>query len=41
VVRERYKYVRRGFLQTVIDSGSHWMERPILPNGLRPGVELF
>lgn len=40
VVRERYKFVRRGFLQTVIDSGSHWMERPILPNGLRPGAEL-
>ena len=31
VVRERYKFVRRDFLQTVIDSGSHWMERPRNP----------
>lgn len=27
-VLERYKYVRSGFLQTVVDSGSHWMDRP-------------
>ncbi len=40
-VRERYKYVREGFLQTVIDSESHWMDRPLLPNRLRPGVTLF
>lgn len=37
----RYKYVRPGFLQTVLDSGSHWMERPLIPNRLRPGVELW
>lgn len=41
LVRERYKYVRRSFLQTVFDSESHWMERPILPNALRPGIRLF
>jgi hypothetical protein len=41
IVRERYKYVRSGFLQTVIDSRSQWLDRPILPNGLRPGVSLF
>jgi hypothetical protein len=40
-VRERYKFVRAGFLQTVIDSGSHWLDRPILPNHLREGVDLF
>jgi len=40
-VRGRYKYVRGGFLQTVIDSESHWMDRPLLPNRLRPGVSLF
>jgi hypothetical protein len=40
-VTDRYKYVRAGFLQTVFDSGSHWLNRPIIPNQLRPGVELF
>jgi hypothetical protein len=40
-VTDRYKYVRASFLQTVLDSQSHWMDRPMLPNGLRPGVRLF
>ena len=33
-VVERVKYVRRSFLQTVEQSNSHWLERPIIPNGL-------
>ncbi|MCU0491159.1 MAG: RNA ligase family protein [Chloroflexaceae bacterium] len=37
----RYKWVRPGFLQTVLDSGSHWMDRPLLPNRLAPGVSLW
>jgi hypothetical protein len=37
----RYKYVRADFLATVHDSGSHWLKRPIVPNQLRPGVDLF
>ena len=41
IVRERYKFVRPGFLQRVFDSGSHWQDRPMLPNRLRPGAELF
>jgi hypothetical protein len=40
-VTGRYKYVRRDFLQTVLDSGSHWMDRPLLPNRLRAGVSLW
>ncbi|GHO43259.1 RNA ligase family protein [Ktedonospora formicarum] len=40
-VKERYKYVRSSFLQAVFDSESHWQDRPILPNRLHPGVELF
>ena len=31
-VTERFKYVRRDFLTTVLDSASHWQSRPILPN---------
>ena len=41
VVTDRYKYVRRGFLQTVLDSGSHWADRPLLPNRLHPGASLW
>jgi hypothetical protein len=41
IVKERYKYVRASFLQTVFDAESHWMERPLLPNSLKTGVELF
>ena len=41
IVQERLKYVRGGFLQAVFDSQSHWMDRPMLPNELAPGVELF
>ena len=40
-VLERFKWVRYDFLQTVFSSGSHWHDRPILPNLLAPGVELF
>ena len=40
-VIERYKFVRSGFLQAVADSGSHWMDRPILPNRLRDGCDIF
>jgi hypothetical protein len=28
----RFKYVRRDFLTTVVNSESHWQSRPILPN---------
>jgi RNA ligase len=37
----RYKWVRASFLTCVVDSGSHWMDRPILPNQLAPGADLF
>lgn len=41
VVTERYKFVRGDFLQSVLDSGNHWLDRPIVPNQLSAGVELF
>lgn len=41
IVQERYKYVRRGFLQSVFDSESHWLDRPLLPNCLKSGTTLF
>jgi hypothetical protein len=40
-VTARFKYVRRGFLQTVLDSGSHWQDRPLLPNRLCEGASLW
>jgi len=37
----RFKWVRYDFLTTVVDSGSHWIDRPIVPNRLAPGVDLY
>jgi RNA ligase len=37
----RYKFVRPDFLQAILDSGSHWATRTILPNQLAPGVDIF
>lgn len=37
----RYKWVRASFLTSVVDSGSHWIDRPIVPNQLAPGVDLY
>jgi hypothetical protein len=31
---DRYKYVRADFLNTILDSGTHWIDRPIVPNQL-------
>lgn len=38
-VRFRVKFVRQSFLQVVEQSQSHWLERPIIPNGLSLPVE--
>lgn len=38
---ERYKYVRSSFLTTIKQSDGHWLNRPIIPNQLRDGVDLF
>jgi hypothetical protein len=38
-VMGRYKFVRGDFLQTI--DVTHWEERPIVMNGLAPGVDLF
>ncbi|MCC5610541.1 RNA ligase family protein [Nostoc sp. CHAB 5834] len=40
-VLARFKYVRPGFTQTILDSESHHLHRPILPNGLASGVDLY
>jgi hypothetical protein len=41
VVRERLKVVRRDFVSRIVESGKHWMERPLIANGLAAGVDLF
>jgi hypothetical protein len=40
-VLERYKWIRASFLTAVVDSGSHWLSRPIVPNQLAEGVNLW
>lgn len=40
-VTDRLKYVRGSFLNTILDSESHWMKRPIVANCLAAGADLF
>lgn len=44
-VTGRYKWVRRGFLQTIIDGagsgGVHWLDRPHIANQLSEGVDMY
>ena len=41
-VVDRLKYVRASFVQTVEVSETHWLDRPIVPNGLAvPMEELY
>ncbi len=40
-VVDRLKWVRQDFLQALVDADGHWQSRPILPNRLAPGVDLF
>ncbi|WP_433323229.1 RNA ligase family protein [Spirillospora sp. CA-294931] len=37
----RYKWVRPGFLTAILDSGTHWQERPIIANGLADPEVLY
>jgi len=37
----RCKWIRASFLTSVIDSGSHWLQRPIVPNILGDGIDIF
>ncbi|MDF2692862.1 MAG: ligase [Labilithrix sp.] len=39
-VLDRLKWVRRGFLTSVVDSGTHWLARPIVPNRLAGDASL-
>jgi RNA ligase. len=41
VVKKRYKYVRGGFLQTLNEADDQGLDRPLVPNKLRSGVDLF
>lgn len=41
IVQARYKYVRPDFITRIVDSESHWLTRPIVPNQLREGADMF
>ena len=41
IVKARYKYVRASFLTAIKNAEGHWLNRSIVPNILRPGVDLF
>lgn len=37
----RFKWVRHGFVQTILDNGQHWSARPIVRNQLMSGVNIM
>lgn len=37
----RAKFVRHSFATSVVESETHWLDRPIIRNGLVPGVDIF
>ncbi len=41
IVRDRYKFVRADFVNLITEGGEHHMDRPIIPNLLADGVDLF
>ena len=41
IVTEHLKFVRRDFILRITCGDEHWMDRPIIPNLLRPGVDIF
>lgn len=40
-VIDRLKFVRASFINTILDSETHWMNRPIVPNQLKEGIDIF
>ena len=40
-VLARFKLVRWDFVQHILESGSHHSERPLVPNGLADGVDVY
>jgi hypothetical protein len=40
-VVERYKWIRASFLTSILDSESHWLSRPIVPNRLADEGAMF
>ncbi len=41
IVRERYKFVRESFKTNIINSETHWLDRPIIENKLINGADMF
>lgn len=41
IVKGRYKFVRTEFLSQVVTSGSHWLDRPIIPNLMAEGGSIW
>lgn len=40
-VIDRFKYVRSSFLNTISNSETHWINRPIIPNKLKENIDIY
>lgn len=41
IVQQRLKWIRRSFVSAIVESETHWLDRPIVQNLLAPGVDIF
>lgn len=41
VTTGRLKWVRPGFVQTIVAGDTHWLARPVAPNQLAPGADIY
>lgn len=41
LVVDRHKWVRHTFMNAILDSGSHWLDRPVIANRLAPEVDIY
>ena len=40
-VQDRFKFVRADFMQAIEAADGHWQDRPLLPNFLADGIDIF
>ena len=40
-VVDKFKFVRESFSNTILDSETHWVNRPIVPNQLKEGINIY
>ena len=40
IVKQRYKYIREDFIDKILNSSGHWLDRSVVPNQLSKNLIL-